>query len=92
MDAQPKTRRVRTMEMINKNTSVSIGLGVSLFAMIFWVGLTLGKVQAKQTEQGRLIDTFVPRIEQNVRWDNIENQLTEIKDTQRQILDKIEKK
>ena len=82
---------------IAKNSSLSIGLAITLAIAIFfgarWLGATEMKIENHEqldTHEGTM-QLFVPKGEVKLQFEYIERELKEIKETQKQILKELRK-
>lgn len=92
---------IKTAMRITKNTSISIGLGVVIFAAMFWAGMALGAAQERQEQHELLdmhdgakeiLDGYMPRRELRTNFKHIDDRLDDIQDTQKLILFKLNEK
>lgn len=88
---------IEQMTLIAKSSGLSIGLAVTLGVFIFWGGLRLGSLQAKQLAHEELAthkgvpELFVPKSEIELRFKAMEENIKEIKATQKEILQEVRK-
>ena len=80
------------MQLIAKNSGMSIGLFITFGAFLFFGGAKMGRLEERmethqelQTHKGAS-ELFVPRTEVELQFVDIQTDIQEIKDTQKLIL------
>ena len=84
------------MTKITRNTTISISLGITLLVAVFWGASVYGAITERHRQFEReleavknTLDEQMPRPEIDTNLQNITSQLRDIKETQKQILLKL---